>query len=139
RLDLDVRDGQVKDYRYKLIPVLADAVSPDPEVTQQIQRVRQPHERMLGEVIGRTETLLYRRGNFDGTLDHVICEALLSERDAELALSPGFRWGTSLLPGQDITREDVYNATAITYPAAYRTTMTGERLRQILEDVADNL
>jgi S-sulfosulfanyl-L-cysteine sulfohydrolase len=139
RLDLDVRDGQVKDYRYKLIPVLADVVSPDPQVAQQIQRTRQPHERMLGEVIGRTETLLYRRGNFDGTFDHVICDALLSERDAELALSPGFRWGTSLLPGQDITREDVYNATAITYPAAYRTAMTGERLKQILEDVADNL
>ena len=89
--------------------------------------------------IGRTETLLYRRGNFNGTLDDVICDALLAERDAEIALSPGFRWGNSLLPGQDITREDIYNATAITYPAAYRMTMTGARLKEVLEDVADNL
>jgi sulfur-oxidizing protein SoxB len=94
---------------------------------------------MLGETIGRTETLLYRRGNFNGTLDDVICDALLAERDSEIALSPGFRWGTSLLPGQDITREDIYNATALTYPAAYRTTMTGARLKEVLEDVADNL
>jgi sulfur-oxidizing protein SoxB len=94
---------------------------------------------MLGETIGRTETLLYRRGNFDGTLDDVICDALLAERDAEIALSPGFGWGTSLLPGQAITREDVYNATALTYPAAYRTKMTGARLKEVLEDVADNL
>jgi sulfur-oxidizing protein SoxB len=94
---------------------------------------------MLGETIGRTETLLYRRGNFNGTLDDVICDAMLAERDAEIALSPGFRWGNSLLPGQDITREDIYNATALTYPAAYRTTMTGARLKEVLEDVADNL
>ena len=104
-----------------------------------IAAIRAPHEKMLGEVIGRTETLLYRRGNFNGTLDDVICDALLAERDAEIALSPGVRWGTSLLPGQDITREDIYNATAITYPAAYRTTMTGARLKEVLEDVADNL
>ena len=90
-------------------------------------------------MIGRTETLLYRRGNFNGTLDDVICDALLAERDAEIALSPGFRWGTSVLPEQDITREDIYNATAITYPAAYRMNMTGGRLKEVLEDVADNL
>ena len=90
-------------------------------------------------MVGRTETLLYRRGNFNGTLDDVICDALLAERDAEIALSPGFRWGDSLLPGQDITREDIYNATALTYPAAYRMTMTGARLKEVLEDVADNL
>jgi sulfur-oxidizing protein SoxB len=104
-----------------------------------IQAVRAPHEAMLREVIGRTETLLYRRGNFGGTLDDLICEALISERDAEIALSPGFRWGASLLPGSEITREDIFNATAITYPAAYRMTMTGARLKEILEDVADNL
>ncbi len=139
RLDLDVRDGEVKDYRFKLIPVFSDAIAPDAEMAAKIRAVRGPHEKMLGEVIGRTETLLYRRGNFNGTLDDVICEALLAERDAEIALSPGFRWGTSLLPGQDITREDIYNATAITYPAAYRMTMTGARLKEVLEDVADNL
>jgi sulfur-oxidizing protein SoxB len=139
RLDLDVRDGEVKDYRFKLIPVFSDAIAPDPEVAAKIRGVRAPHEAMLREVLGRTETLLYRRGNFNGTLDDLICDALIAERDAEIALSPGFRWGTSLLPDQDITREDIYNATAITYPAAYRMTMTGARLKEVLEDVADNL
>jgi sulfur-oxidizing protein SoxB len=139
RLDLDVRGGEVKDHRFKLIPIFSDAIAPDGEMAAKIREVRAPHESMLREVVGRTESLLYRRGNFNGTLDDLICEALLSERDAEIALSPGFRWGTSLLPGQDITREDIYNATAMTYPAAYRTTMTGTRLKEVLEDVADNL
>ena len=139
RLDLDVRGGEVKDYRYKLIPIFADAIAPDPEVTAKIAAVRAPHLAHLSEVIGRAETLLYRRGNFNGTLDDVICDALLAERDAEIALSPGVRWGASLLPGEAITREDIYNATAITYPAAYRITMSGARLKEILEDIADNL
>ena len=139
RLDLDVRGGEVKDYRFKLIPVFADAIAADAEMAAKISAVRSPHEKMLGEIIGRTDTLLYRRGNFNGTLDDVICDAMLSERDAEIALSPGFRWGSSLLPGQAITREDIYNATAITYPATYRMTMTGARLKEVLEDVADNL
>ncbi len=139
RLDLDVRGGEVKDFRFKLIPVFSDVIASDAEMAAKIRAVRAPHESMLREVIGRTETLLYRRGSFNGTLDDLICEALLAERDAEIALSPGFRWGTSLLPGQEITREDIYNATAITYPAAYRTTMTGARLKEVLEDVADNL
>jgi S-sulfosulfanyl-L-cysteine sulfohydrolase len=139
RLDLDVRGGEVKDYRFKLIPVFADAIAPDTEMAAKIAAVRAPHEKMLRETIGRTEALLYRRGNFNGTLDDLICEALLSERDAEIALSPGFRWGSSLLPGQEITREDIYNATAISYPAAYRMTMSGARLKEVLEDVADNL
>ncbi len=139
RLDLDVRDGEIRDYRYRLIPVFADVIAPDPDVAAAIKSARAPHEAMLREVVAHTETLLYRRGNFNGTLDDVICDALLAERDAEIALSPGFRWGSSLLPGQPITREDVYNATAITYPAAYRMTMTGRRLKEVLEDVADNL
>ena len=139
RLDLDVRNGEVKDHRFKLIPVFADAIAPDAEVAVKIREFRAPHEKMLSEVVGRTETLLYRRGNFNGTLDNLICDALLAERDAQIALSPGFRWGNSLLPGQDITREDIYNATAITYPAAYRITMSGARLKEVLEDVADNI
>jgi S-sulfosulfanyl-L-cysteine sulfohydrolase len=139
RLDLDVRGGEIKDYRYRLIPVFADAIAPDPEVAAKIRGVRAPYETMLHETIGRTETLLYRRGNFNGTLDDLICDAILAERDAEIALSPGFRWGNSLLPGQEITREDIYNATAITYPATYRVPMSGARLKEILEDVADNL
>jgi sulfur-oxidizing protein SoxB len=139
RLDLDVRDGDVKGYRYKLIPVFSDVIAPEPQMAAAIQKIRAPHEKMLRETIGKTDSLLYRRGNFNGTLDDVICEALLSERDAEIALSPGFRWGTSILPGQDIAAEDIYNATAMTYPATYRMTMTGARLKEILEDVADNL
>ena len=139
RLDLDVRGGEVKDHRFKLIPVFADAIAPDAAMAAKIQEIRAPHQAMLGETIGRTDTLLYRRGNFNGTLDDVICDAMLAERDAEIALSPGFRWGNSLLPGQSITREDIYNATAISYPATYRMTMTGARLKEILEDVADNL
>jgi sulfur-oxidizing protein SoxB len=139
RLDLDVRDGEVKGHRFRLIPVFSDVIAPDAEMAAKIDAIRKPHEKMLGESIARTDTLLYRRGNFNGTLDDVICDALLSERDSEIALSPGFRWGASLLPGQDITREDIYNATAITYPNAYRMTMTGARLKEIMEDVADNL
>ena len=139
RLDLDVRGGEVKDYRFKLIPMFSDVIAPDAEMAAKIAAIRSPHEKMLREVVGQTETLLYRRGNFNGTLDDVICDALLAERDAEITLSPGFRWGNSLLPGQDITREDIYNATALSYPAAYRTTMTGARLKEVLEDVADNL
>ncbi len=139
RLDLDVRDGEIRDYRFKLIPVFSDVIAPDPQMAATIRALRAPHEAVLREVVGRTATLLYRRGNFNGTLDDLICDALLSERDAEIALSPGFRWGASVLPDSDITREDVYNATAITYPAAYRMTMTGARLKEVLEDVADNL
>jgi sulfur-oxidizing protein SoxB len=139
RLDLDVRHGEVRDFRFKLIPVFADAIAPDAEMTAKIAAIRAPHAKMLGDAIGRTETLLYRRDSFAGTLDDVICEALITERDAEIALSPGFRWGASLLPGQHITREAVYDATAITYPAAYRMTISGARLKEILEDVADNL
>jgi len=139
RLDLDVRDGVINDYRFKLIPVFSDAIPRDPGMAAKIRSLRAPHEAMLSEVVGRTEALLYRRGNFNGTLDDLICDALMSERDAEIALSPGFRWGASILPGSDITREDIYNATAITYPAAYRINMSGARLKEVLEDVADNL
>jgi S-sulfosulfanyl-L-cysteine sulfohydrolase len=139
RLDLDVRNGEVKDFRYKLIPVFADAIAPDAEMAAKIKAIRAPHETMLQEVIGRTDTVLYRRGNFNGTLDTLICESMLAERDAQIALSPGFRWGNSLIPGQSITREDIYNATAITYPATYRTSMSGTRLKEVLEDVADNI
>jgi S-sulfosulfanyl-L-cysteine sulfohydrolase len=139
RLDLDVRGGEVKDYRYRLIPIFADAIAPHPAVAAKIAAIRAPHLGALGEVIGHAGVLLYRRGSFNGTLDDVICDALLTERDAEIALSPGLRWGASLMPGQAITREDIYSATAITYPAAYRITMSGAQLRGILEDVADNL
>jgi sulfur-oxidizing protein SoxB len=139
RLDLDVRDGAVKGFRYRLIPLFADVIAPDPEMAALVEKVRAPYAAELKREVGRAETLLYRRGNFAGTFDDLICSALLKERDAEIALSPGFRWGTSVLPGQAITVEDIHNATAITYPAAYRMTMSGERLKDVLEDVADNL
>jgi len=139
RLDLEVSNGRVAGYRFRLIPVLSDAIAPDPEMAALVGKIRAPYEAELGRVLGRTEGLLYRRGNFNGTFDDLICRALIEERDAEIALSPGFRWGATLLPGQDITVEDVYNQTAITYPNAYRTEFTGAFLKEILEDVADNL
>ena len=139
RLDLDVQNGAVKDFRYRLIPLFSDAIKPDAEMAAAIAKARAPYTKELAREVGRADSLLYRRGNFNGTFDDLICAALLTERDAEIALSPGFRWGTSVLPGQVITIEDIHNATAITYPQAYRTSMTGERLKEILEDVADNL
>lgn len=139
RLDLSVSGGEVKGFRYRLIPVFSDVITPDPEVAGLIDRLRAPYEDELKRELGRTDSLLYRRGNFNGTFDDLICEALISERDAEISLSPGFRWGTSLLPGQAITVEDLHNACAMTYPEAYRSTMSGQLIKDILEDVADNL
>ncbi|MEQ8233913.1 MAG: thiosulfohydrolase SoxB, partial [Gammaproteobacteria bacterium] len=139
RLDLDVGPHGVRDYRYRLMPVFADAIAPDPAMAALVEDIRAPHAALLGEALATTGTLLYRRGNLNGTWDDLICRALLAERDAEIALSPGFRWGASLLPGETITREDVFNQTAITYPEAYRSTMSGAQLKLVLEDVADNL
>ncbi len=139
RVDLDIRDGRMMGYRHKLIPIFSDVIEPDADMTALIDEQRAPYEEQLSEVIGQTESLLYRRGNFNGSWDDLICDALLSERDAEIALSPGVRWGPSLIPGQDITREDIWNVTSMTYGEAYRTEMTGEFLKVVLEDVADNI
>ncbi len=139
RLDLDVDKNGIKDFSYKLIPVFSDVIAPDPEMAALIEKERAPFKAELEEVIGTTDSLLYRRGNFNGTWDDLICQALIEERDADIALSPGFRWGPSLLPGDNITREDIHNATSMTYPNAYRTEMTGQYLHEVLEDVADNL
>jgi sulfur-oxidizing protein SoxB len=139
RLDLDMRNGAVQGFRYRLIPLFADVIKPDAEMTAAIAKARAPYAQQLARVVGHSDSLLYRRGNFNGTFDDLICAALLQERDAEIALSPGFRWGTSVLPGAPITMEDIHNATAITYPQVYRLPMTGERLKEVLEDVADNL
>lgn len=139
RLDLDVRDGEVKGYKYRLIPIFSDVIAADPDMTALVDETRAPHEAELGRVLGKTNALLYRRGNFNGTFDDLICQALLEEREADIALSPGFRWGTSVLPGQDITVEDLFNATGMSYPSAYRSEMTGKFIKEILEDVADNL
>jgi sulfur-oxidizing protein SoxB len=139
RLDLDVRNRKVADFRFRLIPVLSDVISPDAKMAALIEKLRAPHEDFLNTELGRTDSTLYRRGNFNGTFDDLILDAIRSERDTEIALSPGFRWGSSLLAGQAIRMEDVYNQTAITYPACYRSEMTGATLKEILEDVADNL
>jgi len=141
RVDLDVRNGRMMGFRHKLIPIFSDVIAPDPAMSALIDAQRAPYLDQLTEVIGTTaeDTLLYRRGNFNGTWDDLICDALLSEREADIALSPGVRWGPSILPGQDITREDIWNVTSMTYPEAYRTEMTGEFLHVVLEDVADNL
>ncbi|MDA8860004.1 thiosulfohydrolase SoxB [Paracoccaceae bacterium] len=139
RVDLDIRDARMMGYRTKLIPIFSDVIEPDKEVSALIDQQRAPYQAELSEVIGQTDSLLYRRGNFNGTWDDLICDALLSERDAEIALSPGVRWGPSMLPGQDITREDIYNVTSMTYGEAYRSEMMGHMLNVILEDVADNI
>ena len=139
RLDLDVQGGALRGVNHKLIPIFSDVIAPDPEMAALIEAERAPYADELAEVIGQTESLLYRRGNFNGTWDDLICDALLEVREADIALSPGFRWGASLIPGSDIRREDIFNATAMSYPNAYRSEMTGETLHVILEDVADNL
>jgi len=139
RLDLQVQGRKVTDYRFKLIPVFSDAIAPDPAMKKLVDDIRAPHKAKLDAVLGRTESLLYRRGNFNSTFDALICQALLEEREAQISLSPGFRWGGALLPDQEIRGEDLYNQTAITYPSVYRNEMTGQLLKDILEDVADNI
>ena len=139
RLDIEVKDRKVSNIRFKLMPVFADAIAPDQAMTALVDKVRAPFAKDLARVVGRTDSLLYRRGNFNGTFDDLICDAMRSQRDAEISLSPGFRWGGSLLPGDSITWESVTNATAITYPNCYRNQMTGAQLKEVLEDVADNI
>ena len=138
-LDLDVKGGKVADYRYKLLPVFANLLPADPAMAAQIAKTRAPFEAKLAEKLAVTEGLLYRRGNFNGTLDQVILDGLMAEKDAPIAFSPGFRWGTSILPGEAITMEHLLDQTAITYPYTTVTAMTGETIKTILEDVADNL
>ncbi len=139
RLDLDVREGQLMGFRHKLIPIFSDVIEPDAEMAALIDGHRAPYEAEMSEVIGQTGSVLYRRGNFNGTWDDLICNALIEEREADIALSPGFRWGPSLIADTPITREDIFAATSMSYPEAYRSEMTGEQLKIILEDVADNL
>jgi len=139
RVDVDVRDGQMLGFRHKLIPIFSDVIAPDPGMTELINKERAPYIDQLSEIIGRSDSLLYRRGNFNGTWDDLICQALIEEREADISMSPGVRWGPSILPGQDITREDIWNVTSMSYGKVYRTAMTGEFIHIILEDVADNL
>jgi sulfur-oxidizing protein SoxB len=138
-LDLDLAKGRVSDVRYRLLPVFSELLKPDAAMQALIERVRAPYAAAYAEKIATADRLLYRRGNFNGTTDQLICDALRSEFDAELALSPGFRWGTSVLPGQPVTMEDVLAETAVTYPETYLQSMTGGQIKDILEDVCDNL
>jgi sulfur-oxidizing protein SoxB len=138
-LDLDVKAGRVADIRYKLLPVFANLLPEDREMAALIARLRAPYATKLGEKLAVTEGLLYRRGNFNGTFDQLILEGLMAEKNAEIAFSPGFRWGTSLLPGTEIAFEQLMDQTAITYPYVTVNELTGEMIKTILEDVADNL
>jgi sulfur-oxidizing protein SoxB len=138
-MDFDVKDGRLADFRYHLLPVFANQLRADPAMDALISKVRAPYEARLGETLAVTDGLLYRRGNFNGSWDQLICDALMDVQGAEMAFSPGFRWGTSLLPGSAITRELMMDQLAITYPYATLTEMTGETIKTILEDVADNL
>ncbi|TDF62001.1 thiosulfohydrolase SoxB [Cupriavidus sp. L7L] len=138
-LDFDVKGGKVADFRYRLLPVFANYLPADPAMDALIRRVRAPYEQKLGEVLAVNRGLLYRRGNFNGTFDQLILDGLMQVQGAQIAFSPGFRWGTTLLPGQAITMEHLMDQTAITYPYTTVTSMSGETIKTILEDVADNL
>ncbi len=139
RIDIEVKGGRMTGWRHRLIPVFSDAIAPDPDMAAMIAKVRAPFNADLKRELGHSEGLLYRRGNVNGSFDDLICDAMLEQRDVEIALSPGFRWGPTILPGEAIRAEDVYAATAITYPECYRAAMSGARLHEVMEDVADNL
>jgi sulfur-oxidizing protein SoxB len=138
-LDLDVKTGGVTDFRYRLLPVFANLLPADAHMQTLIERVRAPYKVKLEEPLAVTEGLLYRRGNFNGTFDQLILDALMTEKNAEIGFSPGFRWGTTLLPGQTILREHLMDQTAITYPHVTVNEVSGADLKVILEDVCDNL
>jgi len=138
-LDLDLAKGKVANLRYRLLPVFSELLKPDPAMQALIDRVREPHVAAWGDKLASADRLLYRRDNFSGTVDQLICDALLNELNAEIALSPGFRWGLTTLAGQPLTMEDVLSETAITYPETYVASMTGSQIKDVLEDVCDNL
>jgi S-sulfosulfanyl-L-cysteine sulfohydrolase len=138
-LDLDVASGRLSDVRYRLLPVFSELLKPDAAMAALIEKIRAPHASTYAGKIATADRLLYRRGNFVGTVDQLICAALRNEFDAEIALSPGFRWGSSILPGQPLTMEDVLSETAISYGETYVQSMTGGQIKDALEDICDNL
>ena len=138
-LDLDIAKGKVGNVRYHLLPVFSELLKPDAAMAALIEKTREPHAGGWGDKIAAADRLLYRRGNFSGTFDQLICDALRGELNAEIALSPGFRWGVAALAGQPLTMEDVLAETAITYPQTYTQSMTGGQIKDVLEDVCDNL
>ncbi|MGM0519882.1 MAG: thiosulfohydrolase SoxB [Campylobacterota bacterium] len=138
-LDLDIQNGKIKDFKFTLLPIFSDLVPENKEMKKYIQDVRAPFKKELTREIATTDETLFRRGNFNGSWDQIICDALMEVKDAEISLSPGFRWGTSVIPGQPITFDDLMTQTAMTYPETYRRDISGEDIKLILEDVADNL
>jgi len=138
-MDFEVKGGKVVNHRYRLLPVFSNMLQPDAEMDALITKMRAPYEAKLAEKLATTDGLLYRRGNFNGSWDQLLCDALMDVQGAEIAFSPGFRWGTSLLPGDTITRELMMDQVAITYPYATVSPISGEMIKTILEDVADNL
>ncbi len=138
-MDFDIRNGRVEGYEYSLLPVFSNLLEPDTAMQQLIQQVREPYQEWLGEELATADQLLYRRGNFNGTFDQVICDALNTHYDSQVSLSPGFRWGTTVMEGQKITMDNVLDQTCITYPETYSREMKGSDLKSILEDVCDNL
>jgi sulfur-oxidizing protein SoxB len=138
-LDLDVRAGKVQGFQYRLLPVFSNLLPADREMAAHIEKVRAPYKQKLEEKLAVSEGLLYRRGNFNGSWDQLIVDALIDVKGADMAFSPGFRWGTSILPGQAITREHLMDQVAITYPSTTLTEMSGTTIKAVLEDVCDNL
>ncbi|CAG7856388.1 partial sulfur-oxidizing protein SoxB, partial [biofilm metagenome] len=138
-VDLDIRNNRLHNLRYRLLPVFANLLEPDPAMRSLINKIRQPYLKKLQQPLAIADKLLYRRDTWKGSFDKLLLDALLTTHDAQLALSPGFRWGASILPKQTITYEDVMNHTAITYPNTQRRTLTGQDIKSILEDAADNL
>jgi sulfur-oxidizing protein SoxB len=138
-LDFDVRGGKVQDFRYKLLPIFSNLLPADAQMQAYIDKVRAPYKDKLEEKLAVTEDLLYRRGNFNGSWDQLICDALMQNKGADIAFSPGVRWGTSLLPGDVITYERMMDQMALTYPATTLNEFSGEQIKTILEDVADNI
>ena len=138
-LDLDIQNGKVKDFKFTLLPVFSDLVPEDKKMKEYIQKVRKPYLKDIERVVATTDVTLFRRGNFNGSFDQIICDALREVNGADISLSPGFRWGTSVMPGQKITFDDIATQTAMTYPETYVKELTGKAIKNILEDVADNL
>jgi len=138
RLDVEVKGRKIVDYAFRLMPVMSSMIDPDPAVAKLIEQIRKPYANKLDEVVGETDEVLYRRGNLDGTFDEVICDAVVDHYGVDFTLSPGFRWGRTVLPGP-VTAEDVYSQTALTYPNTYKAQMSGKQLKAVLEDITDNL
>lgn len=138
-MDLDIRDGKVQDFRYRLLPVFANLLPADSDMSAYVNKVRKPYLDKLNEELAVADDLLYRRGNFNGTFDQILCDAQRIIGGADISLSPGFRWGTTVLPGQAITMEHIMDQTSMTYPETYVREMTGADIKLILEDVCDNL